>query len=239
MKCIIIDDEPLAIKVIAAHIEHINNLELVGTFENAMDGFSFLQAAEVDLIFLDIQMPKITGLEFLKSLRKRPHVILCTAYRDYALEGFELDVVDYLVKPIAFDRFMQAVGKVYRLQNQQVPKVVMPEQIAILNTQPFIYVKSEKENVKILLENVLFLESIRNHVRIKTTCDTIITLKQIRQMEEKLPAQHFLRVHRSFIVAISKIEKFTQTNVTVDGQLIPIGRLYKHEVLSRLQEHLI
>ena len=111
IKCIIIDDEPLAIKVISRHIEHVNNLELVGTFENAMEGFSFLQTDEVDLIFLDIQMPKITGLVFLKSLRKRPLVILCTAYREYALEGFELDVVDYLLKPIPFDRFLQAVDK--------------------------------------------------------------------------------------------------------------------------------
>ncbi|MEL6925457.1 MAG: DNA-binding response regulator, partial [Bacteroidota bacterium] len=197
MKCIIIDDEPLAIKVIASHIGHINNLELVGCFENAMDGFAFLQQEAVDLIFLDIQMPKLTGLDFLKTLRNRPHVILCTAYRDYALDGFELDVVDYLVKPISFDRLLQAVGKCFRLQNQLAPVVPAPQAIAPQSAPAFIYVKAEREHVKILLDQILYLESIRNHVRIQTEEGSVITLRKISEMEEKLPVRHFLRVHRS------------------------------------------
>ena len=239
MKCIIIDDEPLAIKVIENHIEHINGLEVLGQFNQAMAAFSFLQTHQVDLIFLDIEMPKLNGLDFLKSLRRKPHVILCTAYREFALEGFELDVVDYLLKPIAFDRFLQAISKVYRLQNQLIPKVNLPEQVAPVSTEAFVYIKSEKSMVRVLLNDILYVESIKNHVRIYTLSNNITTLQKISLMEEKLPAQYFIRVHRSFVVAINKIEKFTATNLTIQGRLIPIGRLYKHEVMSRLEENLI
>lgn len=239
MNCIIIDDEPLAIKVIQNHIEQISGLKVLATFEDAMDGFTFMQKQQVDLLFLDIQMPQITGLALLKSLRQRPHVIICTAYREYALEGYELDVVDYLVKPIPFARFLQAISKVYRLQNKNIPILPSPTELVTLNTKPFVYVKAEKCMVRVLLEDILYVESIKNHVRIISKKDNIITLQKISQMEEKLPARHFLRVHRSFIVALNKIEKFSTTNLTIEDTCIPIGRFYKNEVVSRLEENVI
>lgn len=239
MKCIIIDDEPLAIRVITNHVEQVTNLKLVGSFEKAMDGFAFLQKNEVDLIFLDIQMPKITGLMLLKSLRKKPYVILCTAYREYALEGFELDVIDYLLKPISFDRFLQAVDKVFLRANLHRNTVVSNTQIPAPKTNPFIFVKAEKEHVKINLEEILYVESLKNHVRIKTNTTEVITLKPIGQMEEKLPPQHFIRVHRSYIIALKKVDRFTPSNITISGKLIPIGRFYKQVVLDRLQDYLI
>lgn len=239
MNCIIIDDEPLAIKVIQTHVEQINGLKVLATFEDAMDGFTFMQQNTIDLLFLDIQMPQITGLSLIRALRQRPHIIICTAYREYALEGYELDVVDYLVKPIPFDRFLQAISKVYRLQNKNIPPLPITPKLVALNPKPFVYVKSEKCMVRVLLEEILYVESIKNHVRIISKKDSIITLQKISQMEEKLPARHFLRVHRSFIVALNKIDKFSATNLTIGSTDIPIGRFYKNEVVSRLEENLI
>ncbi|MEM6802292.1 MAG: response regulator transcription factor, partial [Bacteroidota bacterium] len=191
MKCIIIDDEPLARKLIARHLEQISKLELVGSYGSAMEGFDSLKSQEIDLIFLDIQMPKMNGLSFLKSLRKRPFVILCTAYREYAVEGFELEVVDYLLKPIAFDRFLQAVDKVFARSAHTTESLIVPEPFSPLKAKPFVFIKSEKEHVKIFLEDILYVESLKNHVRIKTLKSDIISLKKISFMEEKLPSQHF------------------------------------------------
>jgi len=240
MKCIIIDDEPLAIKVIAKHITLIDNLDLMGTFENPIDGFNYLQSNEVDLIFLDIQMPKITGLVLLKSLKKRPFVILCTAYREYALDGFDLDVLDYLLKPISFDRFLEAVDKLF----QRTKKVLVnnyPEsaRLPTVQKETFVFVRSEKENVKINLDDILYVESLKNHVRVMCKVGSIITLIQISQMEEKLPPQNFVRIHRSFIVSLNKVDRYTSANVTIGEKLLPIGRIYKQGVLVRLEEHLI
>ncbi|MEL6675816.1 MAG: LytTR family DNA-binding domain-containing protein [Bacteroidota bacterium] len=239
MKCIIIDDEPLARKVLARHLEQLPQLELVGSYAHAMQGFEALQQQRVDVIFLDIQMPQLNGLAFLKSLKKKPWVILCTAYREYALQGFELDVVDYLVKPIAFDRFLQAIDKLYGRAQQPQPSVPSSAPSVPELDEPFIFVKADREHVKIKLADILYLESLKNHLRIKTTQGEIITLKPISQMEEQLPPQHFIRVHRSFIIALRAVERFTQSNVTVGGQLIPIGRLYKQGVLKRLEEWVI
>ncbi|MEM8888719.1 MAG: LytTR family DNA-binding domain-containing protein [Bacteroidota bacterium] len=239
MKCIIIDDEPLARTVISRHIEQLPNLELVGSFESAMEGFNCLQSQKIDLVFLDIQMPKMNGLSFLKSLRNRPFVILCTAYREYALDGFDLDVVDYLLKPISFDRFLQAIDKIFTRSQKEIIQQEKPVSISSIESKPFIFVKSEKEHVKILLEDIFYVESLKNHVRIKTQGADIITLKQIGHMEEKLPPQHFMRIHRSFIISLKKVDRFTQSHVTIGDKLIPIGRLYKQGVLHRLQKHLI
>ena len=156
MKCLIVDDEELAIKVIENHISQIDGLEVVGTYFNAMDAFSALQRERVDLLFLDIQMPKMSGLSLLKSLPNKPHVILTTAHREFALEGFELDVVDYLLKPISLDRFLKSLGKVYRLGNHTLPNVpTLP--IPPKNEPSFFYIKSDRQSIKILLEEVLYI----------------------------------------------------------------------------------
>ena len=235
----IVDDEEMAIKVIENHISQIDGLEVVGTYFNAMDAFNALQQEEVDLLFLDIQMPKMSGLSLLKSLRHKPHVILTTAHREFALEGFELDVVDYLLKPISLDRFLRSVGKVYRLDHPSLNSPTAPQHPAVEEQPAFFYIKSDRQFVKILLEDVLYIESLRNHVKIVTTKGNHTTLLGITQMEEKLPQQHFMRIHRSFIIALSKVDKFSQTNLEVGDQLLPIGNVYREVVLARLEKDLI
>lgn len=238
MTCYIIDDEEMAIKVIENHISHIDGLSVEGVFFNAMDAFGALQKKAVDIIFLDIQMPKMSGLSLLKSLPINPHVIITTAHREFALDGFELNVVDYLLKPISFDRFIKSLGKVYRLENNAEPTISKNAGLPI-SEPAFFYIKSERQYVKILLEDVLYIESLRNHVKIVTTKGNHTTLQGISQMEDKLPPQHFLRIHRSFIISLSKINRFSQTNLTVGEQVIPIGNHYREEVLKRLSVDLI
>ena len=238
MKCLIVDDEELAIKVIENHISQIDGLEIVGTYFNAMDAFSVLQREKVDILFLDIQMPKISGLSLLKSLPQKPHVILTTAHREFALEGFELDVVDYLLKPISLDRFLKSLGKVYRLENHSPPLApTFPP--ARQNEPTFFYIKSDRQSIKILLEEVLYIESLRNHVKIVTTNGNYTTLLGISHMEKKLPPQHFLRIHRSFIISLSKVNRFTQTNLMVGEKTLPIGSNFREEILKRLEANLI
>ncbi|MDF1698600.1 MAG: LytTR family DNA-binding domain-containing protein [Saprospiraceae bacterium] len=238
MKCLIVDDEELAIKVIEKHTSHIEELEVVGTYTNAMDAFAALQKEKIDLLFLDIQMPKMSGLSLIKSLTNKPHIILTTAHREFALEGYELDVVDYLLKPISLDKFLRAVGKVYRLESQLSPNISSPSE-KMVSDPAFFYIKSDRQFLKILLEDVLYIESLRNHVKIITTSGNHITLQGISQMEEKLPPQHFLRIHRSYIVALSKISHFSQTNLVINGKTLGIGQIYREKVLKRLEADLI
>lgn len=235
LKCIIVDDEAMAVRVLENYVLQIKGLHLSGTFSNALDAFAALQEQETDLLFLDIQMPVMSGLGLLRSLPKPPAVILTTAHREFALESYDYSVVDYLLKPIAFERFLKAVGKV--LHNDLLPA----SSSATAETQeaPFIYVKSDRQFVKILLDDVLYMESIKNHVQIVTTKGKHITLMTISEMEEKLPPQRFIRVHRSFIVALMKIEQFSHTNLTAGNHLIPIGDLYKSLVMRKLSEHLV
>lgn len=238
MKCLIVDDEELAVKVIENHIRQIDGMEVAGVCHNAMDAFTLLQQQPMDLVFLDIQMPKVSGLSLLKLMPNKPPVILTTAHREFALEGFELDVVDYLLKPISLDRFLKAVGKVYQLQQRTVP-VLQPAQEKKEENSSFFYIKSDRQFIKILLEEVLYIESLRNHVKIITTTGNYTTLLGISQMEQKLPPQHFARIHRSYLVALTKVDRFTQTNLSIGEQTLPIGLNYREEVLRRLQADLI
>ena len=238
MKCLIVDDEEMAIKVIENHIGQIDGLEVAGVYFNAMDAFSALQKEKIDLLFLDIQMPKMSGLSLLKSLSYKPYVILTTAHREFALEGFELDVVDYLLKPISLDRFLKSVGKVYRLEKGKLPPINVPTE-ASLNTPAFFYIKSDRQFIKILLEEVLYIESLRNHVKIITTSGQHTTLLGISQMHEKLPPQHFIRIHRSYIVSLSKVSRFSQSNLSIGSKSLPIGQMYREQVLKRLEADLI
>lgn len=238
MKCLIVDDEELAIKVIENHVRQIAGMEVVGVCYNAMDAFTLLQKEKIDLMFLDIQMPKMSGLSLLKSLPHKPPVILTTAHREFALEGFELDVVDYLLKPVSLDRFLQSVGKIYRRQQgQELPRVATHLSQEVSN--PFFYIKSERQFIKILLAEVLYIESLRNHVKIVTTSGNYTTLLGISQMEKKLPPQHFVRCHRSYLIALAKVDRFTQTNLTIGDKMLPIGQNYREEIQRRLQIDLI
>ncbi|RJE71475.1 MULTISPECIES: LytTR family DNA-binding domain-containing protein [Reichenbachiella] len=227
IKCITVDDEPLALEIIESYIDRMDCLELVGQFRNAIKAFDFLQSgAEVDLIFLDIQMPKLTGIDFLKTIQNKPKVILTTAYREYALEGFELEVLDYLLKPISFERFMKAVSKYPRESNELTAP---PE-----SDDSFIFFKSDKKNIKICLKDVLYIESIKDYVKILTEDKEVVTHHKISELERKLPATDFIRVHRSFIVNIPKIESYSACEIEMTEQSIPVGRNYKVEVLERL-----
>lgn len=234
IKCIIIDDEPLAIEIVESFVSKIEQLELIGTFRNAIQAFAFLQQHQVDLIFLDIQMPKLSGIDFLKTVKNPPKVIFTTAYRDYALDGFELEVVDYLLKPIPFDRFLKAVAKV---MHQPLPAPHAVLQKSENAGDDYVYFKVDKKMVKTKMTDVLYIESIKDYVRVRTEEKEIITQQKISYLEESLPQQQFLRIHRSFIVNVDKIDAYSATDVEIGKHSIPIGRNYKNDVMRILAKN--
>lgn len=226
-RCLIVDDEPLAIELIRSHVLNIPRLELIATCKNALEASELITSSSIDLIFMDIQMPKITGIDFLKSVSNPPKVILTTAYREYALEGYELNVIDYLLKPITFERFFKAVNKYFELTST-IPKT---EEV-IVNTTPvseYIYVNVNKKKVKVIFDEVLYIESIKDYIQIITADNKMVTKDRISDFDQKLP-HYFLRVHRSFIVNTRKITAFTTNDVEIGGLEIPIGVSYKSEV---------
>jgi DNA-binding LytR/AlgR family response regulator len=232
-KCLIVDDEPLARELIRGHVEKLENVEIVAECSDAMKALNILREKQVDLIFMDIQMPQITGIEFLKTLKHPPKVIITTAYREYALEGFELDVVDYLLKPITFERFLKSVNKYYQM-NQDEVQVVTSNSADRLSDESFIYIKENKKVVKVYLTEIKYIEGLSEYVQIFTEKRKIITKTSMAQMEEKLPSDSFLRIHKSFIVSIGKIEAFTANTIEIQGKELPIGRSFKNGVLSAL-----
>lgn len=229
LNCFIIDDEPLAIEVIENHISKIDSLEIAGTFQNAVKAFQALRDTQVDVLFLDIQMPRLTGIEFLRTLKNPPKVIFTTAYREYALEGFELDVIDYLLKPISFDRFLKAVDKLY----DNIPSSTTVE-VAAAHPARYVFVTSEKKNIKICLDEIEYVESKRDYILIKTSNKEVLTHQTITYMDEHLPDGCFLRVHRSFIINLKKLDSWNSHEVEISGETIPIGRTYKREALDVL-----
>lgn len=243
LRCMIVDDEPLALDVLETFIERLDNLELVCRCGNAVEAYNCLQSEQIDLLFLDIQMPKLTGIDFLKSLANPPKVIFTTAYRDYAVEGFELNAVDYLLKPIAFERFLKAVSKVSLPESQPGTGAASTGQqstavaAAVPYQEAFIYLKADKKMVKVMLADILYIESLKDYIRVKTEAKEIISYQKISFLEEKLPADKFLRIHRSFIVALDKIQAFSATAVDIGKTEIPIGRFYKNEVLDVLNQN--
>jgi len=231
IRCLLIDDEPLALQVLASYVQKLDYLELAGVCHNAIDALNFLQKTKVDLMLLDIQMPGLTGIDFLKSLVHKPKVIFTSAYTEYALEGYELNVVDYLVKPVPFERFVIAINKLFQ-SNALVAGPAAEHYPAFKNN--FIYIKAEKKMRKVFLSDILYLESLKDFVRIQTTTKPIITYQTITYFEEKLPEDQFIRVHRSFIVSLHHIQSFTGTSIEIGSFEIPIGRLYKLNVLKVL-----
>lgn len=239
LKCLIVDDEPLALDILETYIDRIDSLDLVARCNNAIEAFNLIQQKDIDLLFLDIQMPKLTGIDFLKNINNPPRVVFTTAYRDYALEGYELDAVDYLLKPISFERFLRAVNKVSQMNssNQATPIPVMTEAASSGYDQAFIYLKADKKMIKFLLKDILYIESLKDYVRVKTANKEVVAYQKISYLEEKLPENKFLRVHRSFIVAIDKVEAFSATIIEINGKEIPIGRNYKNVVLKVLNQN--
>jgi len=226
LTCLIVDDEPLAQDIIENYLTNFSFIKLVAKCDNALIALDWIKKQKIDLVFLDVSMPFISGIEFIRTLKNPPAVILTTAHKEFALEGYELNVVDYLLKPISFERFLMAINKL-TLDVPETPKPV----ITNARNDSFIYVKSEKKNVKILLKEILFIESLKDYIKIHTTNKTIITQVAISTIEQRLP-DNFLRVHRSFIVARDKITAYTQHDIEIGKLQIPIGRNYKTIVVK-------
>ncbi len=234
LRCLLIDDEPPALKVLTRYIESINGLEVVGQCKNAIEALDVLQQKTVDVIFLDIKMPHIIGTDFLKNLSHPPKVIFVTAYREYAVDGFELDAVDYLVKPVSFERFFKAITKLNRVMGLQADTVTdnAPK------PPSFIYLKVDRDMKKIFVNDIQYIESWKDYVKIFLEDGKHFLVKQsISAMENLLSERKFLRVHRSFIVSFDKISGYNGVSVQLMGQEIPIGRLYKQAVMERLHDH--
>lgn len=230
LRVIIIDDEPLAINVLKNYVEQVNQLELVQTFSNAVDASLFLQENEVDLIFLDINMPILDGLKFLEALHAPPMIVITTAHEEYALKGFELEAIDYLVKPIPFPRFLKSVNRIISLK-LGASKTNSHAQ----NEKPSIFVKVDKKKLqKIFIDEILVVESLKDYIRIKTTSAKYIIHKTLGSFTEELPSDKFLRIHRSYTIAIDKVESVEGNSLEIDGIRYIIGRSYLNEAKSRI-----
>ncbi|RZK81011.1 MAG: response regulator transcription factor [Pedobacter sp.] len=242
LKCIAVDDEPLALDIIEDYVSKVPFLELVKRTENAIEALQLVQAGGIDLVFLDIQMPELTGIQFLKIANNKANYILTTAYSQYALESYDLNVSDYLLKPIAFDRFYKAVEKVHNQQN----KVSEPAPVAqpVLTSAPFsaanhviqdfIFVKTEHKIQKIQLDDILFIEGLKDYISIYTKAERIITLQNMKKMEETLPTGQFIRVHKSYIISLDKIESIERSRIAINGKIIPIGDTYRDEFFKHI-----
>lgn len=229
VKCLIVEDEPIAQDILKSYISKTDFLEVTAQFTNAIDAFGFLQNQKVDLLFLDIKMPQMSGIELLRSLTVKPRVVITSAYRYYATEAFELDVIDYLLKPYSFERFLKAVSKVISTNIHSDTSRKVAE-------HPFIFIKGNKQLHKIFIEDILFIESQRDYLKfhMKDRAD-VVTRQTIGYYEDFLPAHMFLRVHRSFIVALNKITLVEATRIFIGSSPVPIGRNYKVQVHESLR----
>lgn len=238
IKCLVVDDEPLALHVIEDYISKIPFLQLVKATTSAIEALQLVQAGNIDLVFLDVQMPELTGIQFMRIANGRTKIILTTAYPQYALEGYELDAIDYLLKPIAFDRFYKAAQKVQanlfpaaKAAEKEEPQ---PERSDISND--FIFVKTEHKIQKVYLNDILFIEGLKDYISIFTPTERIITLQNMKKVEDALPERHFIRVHRSYIVALNKIDSIERSRIFMGDKVIPIGDTYRDEFFKMIEE---
>ena len=231
INCIVIDDEPLARKGIKEYIEELDFLNLIGEFDSPIKANTLMSTSDVQLIFLDIQMPKITGLDFFKTLQHPPPVIFTTAYPQYALDGFNLNALDYLVKPISFERFLKAANKAkeyyeLRLKNQEIPgKEGSPDHV---------FIKVDGKLIKILFENILFVEALQNYIAVHTKEKKYISYLTLQSLLEFLPTSGFVKTHKSFIVSVNKVDSIEGNNLQIGQHHIPISRSLKEEVMEKL-----
>jgi DNA-binding LytR/AlgR family response regulator len=231
--CVIADDEPLARDVIRRHISQLDRLHIVATCMNGLEAFTAIKNTQADLLFLDIQMPNLTGIELLRTVKNPPAVILTTAFSEFALEGYELNVIDYLLKPISFERFLKAIDKFETWVNPGNSGVVL-ERGAFDRIEPFIYVKADKKMVKIFLKDIMYMEGLKDYIKIHTCNHEVVTYQSLTYFTEKLPADLFTRVHRSYIVALAHINSFSAIEINIGDAVIPIGSTYAREVGRKL-----
>ncbi len=231
-RCLVVDDEPLAIKLITNHIQQVEALEIVASCKNALQALEILRKEQVDLVFLDIRMPQISGLEFLRTLTHPPKVILTTAYREYALDGFELDVIDYLLKPISFERFLKSVNKYYERIETNAPHSLKG---TTFSEGAHILVRDNKTNFRVLLNDILFIEAFGEYMKIHTFEKVHLSRESMHDLESRLPPGDFIRVHKSYIVPFRKITAYSTLSVFIGKQEIPIGRSYKNAVSEMLK----
>ena len=230
INCIIIDDEPLAVNVIKNHLQEIGSVNIVETFNSAIEALSFLKENTIDLIFLDINMPLLDGLNFIKSLEKKPLIIITTAYDEYAIKTYELDVLDYLVKPISFPRFLKAVNRALRKVNSKSST----SNLKIAKIEHLFIKVDKKKMQKIYLDEILVIESLRDYLKITTITDRYIIHSTLSNFTDKLPSSNFIRIHRSFTIAIDKIDVVQGNSVEIDGIRYVIGRSYIEDVKKRI-----
>jgi two-component system LytT family response regulator len=231
-RCLLVDDEPLAISLLQKHVKQLDFLEVADTCPNALKALEILKKTEIDLMFLDIRMPAISGIDFLKMLRNPPKVIITTAYREYALDGYDLDIVDYLLKPITFDRFFKAIERYLRTSDLSAPLSSPATSVESSS----ISVKSGYKNIRINTDDILYIESLKDYVKIVTTGDTIAAKYRISDMENELATKGFLRIHRSFIVNLKQVSAYTASDVEIGKTELPIGESYKEQVMRVLKK---
>jgi DNA-binding LytR/AlgR family response regulator len=238
IKVLIVDDEPLAQDVLETYVKKVPDLHLVGTCKNAIEASTILNKEVIDLLFLDIQMPQLNGIDFLKSLTKKPFVIITTAFSDYAVEGFELNVVDYLLKPISFNRFLLAIN---RIIDSKTSAISDESSRTSDNKESYFFVKADKKMVKINHKDILYIEGLKDYVIIKLAKSRLVTLQTMKSLEDKLPSKTFKRIHRSYIVNLDKLEAIVGNTVEVkegDQQIkLPIGKNYKDELIALINEN--
>lgn len=222
IKCLIIDDEPLAIKVVENHLKEFQNFEVIETFNNPIEALLLLEKGNVDVLFLDINMPKMNGLDFAKTLNSKMNVVITSAYREYAVESFDLNVLDYLVKPIPFNRFLKTINKI--TQKVYLQKGIQKEEGS--NNESFIFLKVDKKLIKIKFEDILYVESLKDYIKVFTTSGNYLVHKSLTSMTEELPDSNFIRIHRSYTIAIDKVKSVEGNLVEIATTKIPIGRKY-------------
>jgi DNA-binding LytR/AlgR family response regulator len=229
LNCVIADDEQLSRDILKTYIEKTSRLQCVAECKNGMEVYDVLKKDRVDLLFLDIEMPLLTGIELLRTMLHPPKVVLVTAYREFALEGYELNVLDYLLKPVSFTRFLKAVDK-YPAEESAPAIVSLP-----IHSPGLIDIRSEKKTIRLPLQDIISLEGMKDYVRIQTTATTLITHQTLQHFEEQLPPLQFIRIHRSYIISLAKVTAFTQSWVEVNGKELPIGAFYQQQVMLRLE----
>jgi DNA-binding LytR/AlgR family response regulator len=227
-KYLIVDDEPLARKLVAAHTSKIEGLESVGECGNAVEASNMIRTKSVDLIFLDIQMPEMDGLKFISTLKNPPAIILTTAFRDFAIEAFDLDVIDYLLKPISFERLLKAVNKFFDWKKGATTQVISPD-----DYPTFVYFRADRKMYKIPVEDILYVESLDEYVKVHLRNKVLITRESISVLEEKLSSHSFVRIHRSFLVAAKAVTSIASDGIEIGGKILPFGRAFKQGALAQ------